>query len=105
MSLFDSILGQLGGAQNLGAIASQLGLSEEQVRQAMAALGTAHPQPGDTVASAAAATGLSPEMLNQLLARIGGEGALAQVSQLIDRDGDGNPLDDIAGLAGKLFGR
>lgn len=105
MSLFDSILGKLGGAQNLGAIASQLGLSEEQASQAMAALGTAHPEPGDTVASAAAATGLSPDILNQLVSRIGGEGTLAQVSQLIDRDGDGNPINDITGLAGKLFGR
>lgn len=105
MSMFDSILGQLGGTQKLGAIAAQLGISEEQVRQGMAALGSAHPQPGDTVASAAASTGLSPDILNQLMERIGGEGALAQVSQMIDRDGDGNPINDIAGLAGKLFGR
>jgi hypothetical protein len=49
---------------------------------------------------------------------MGGEGMLAQVSQLmkdhpqaasifnmLDRDGDGNPLDDIMGMASGLLGR
>ncbi|MEY4951814.1 MAG: hypothetical protein RL299_238, partial [Pseudomonadota bacterium] len=50
--------------------------------------------------------------------QLGGEGGLGQLSELIkgnsalsglagmlDRDGDGNPLDDIAGLASGLFGK
>lgn len=41
---------------------------------------------------------------------LGGAGAsagssLGGLGNLLDLDGDGNPLDDIAGLAGKLFGR
>ena len=31
-------------------------------------------------------------------------GILGQLGQLLDRDGDGNPLDDLAGLAGGLLG-
>jgi hypothetical protein len=38
------------------------------------------------------------------LGQIGGDGALSKISGMIDRDGDGNPVDDIMGMAGKLFG-
>jgi len=33
------------------------------------------------------------------------EGAIEKASALLDQDGDGNPIDDIAGFAGKLLGR
>lgn len=104
MGLLDGLLGQLGGANQIGELASRFGISEEQVQTAMAALGKAHPEPGDTVASAAQATGLSADTLQGILGQIGGEDALGQISQLIDRDGDGNPANDIMGMAGKLFG-
>ena len=95
----------MGGADQIGKLAGQFGISEEQVQTAMAALGQAHAEPGDTVASAAAATGLSADTLQGLLGQIGGEGALDKISGMIDRDGDGNPVNDIMGMAGKLFGR
>lgn len=105
MGLLDGILGQLGGVDQIGKLAGQFGISEEQVQTAMAALGQAHAEPGDTVASAAAATGLSADTLQGLLGQIGGEGALDKISGMIDRDGDGNPVNDIMGMAGKLLGR
>ena len=105
MGMLDGILGQIGGAEKIAQLATQLGLSEAQVQQGMAALGQAHAQPGDTVEAAAAQTGMSTDALTQLSHGIGGEGMLGQISGMIDRDGDGNPLDDIAGFAGKLFGR
>jgi uncharacterized protein YdbL (DUF1318 family) len=105
MGMLDGILGQIGGAGQLTQLAGQLGLSEAQVQQAMAALGAAHPQPGDTVQAAAAQTGLSTDTLGQLVQGIGGESALGGIAGMIDRDGDGNPLDDLAGMAGRLFGR
>ncbi len=104
MGLLDGIMGQLGGADQIGKLAGQFGLSEEQVQMAMAALGKAHSEPGDTVASAAQSTGLSADTLQGLLGQIGGEGTLGQISGMLDRDGDGNPVDDIMGMAGKLFG-
>ncbi|MEK6541918.1 MAG: hypothetical protein AABZ45_07355 [Pseudomonadota bacterium] len=104
MGLLDGLLGQLGVADQLAGLASKVGLSEDQVRTAMAALGQAHPQPGDTVATAAATTGLSADTLTNLVNQMGGENALSSISGMIDRDGDGNPLNDLAGIAGKLFG-
>lgn len=104
MGMLDGILGQIGGVDKLAGMATQLGLSPAQVQMAVTALGQAHPQPGDTVAAASAATGFSPEVLSSIVTQLGGENALAQVSGMIDRDGDGNPLNDLAGMAGKLFG-
>ena len=43
-------------------------------------------------------------LLDGLLGQIGGEGTLGKISSLIYRDGDGNPLNDLTGFAGKLFG-
>lgn len=105
MGMLDGILGQLGGADKVGELAGQFGLSEQQVQMAMAALGKAHAEPGDTVASAAQSTGLSADTLQGIMGQIGGEGALGQIAGMLDRDGDGNPVDDIMGMAGKLFGR
>jgi hypothetical protein len=104
MGLLDGVLGQLGGAGQIAELAGRFGISEAQVQQGMAALGRAHAEPGDTVQGAAAATGLSSDTLSQMAGAIGGEGMLGQISNLIDRDGDGNPLDDLQGIAGRLFG-
>lgn len=104
MGMLDGILGQLGGGQ-LNDLGAKLGLSPEQVAAATAALGKAHAAPGDTVATASAATGIGADTLTQLVSGMGGEGTLAKISGMLDQDGDGNPIDDIAGIAGKLFGK
>lgn len=105
MSLLDGILGQIGGSSQVTQLAERFGLSEDQVQGAVAALGQAHDQPGDTVETAAATTGLPTDTLQNLMAQLGGEGGLSQISALIDRDGDGNPLNDLAGFASKLFSK
>ena len=105
MGMLDGLLGGLGGADQIAGLAAKVGLSEEQVKSAMAALGKAHPEPGDTVADAAATTGLSADKLQDLVGQIGGENALGKISAMIDRDGDGNPLNDLSGIAGSLFGK
>lgn len=105
MGMFDGLLEQLGGSDQLAGLAAKVGLNEEQVASAMAALGKAHPEPGDTVAGAAASTGLSMDKLQDIVTQIGGENALGKISAMIDRDGDGNPLNDLSALAGSLFGR
>ncbi|MFM6855018.1 MAG: hypothetical protein ACKOUM_13155 [Sphingopyxis sp.] len=105
MSLLDGIMNQLGGSGQIAELASKVGLSEEQVSQAMAALSKARGEEGDTVAGAAAATGLSTDSLSTLLQSVGGEGALGKLTGLLDRDGDGNPLNDVASIAGQLFNR
>ncbi|MBX9732354.1 MAG: hypothetical protein K2X59_13590 [Sphingomonas sp.] len=120
MSMLDGLLGQVTQNVDIKNLAAKVGLSPEQVESAVAALGKAHPAPGDTVQTAASATGLSSDVLQQIVGHIGGEGALSQFATLLggaggagmmgqiggmlDQDGDGNPLNDLAGLASGLFG-
>ncbi len=71
-------------------------------------------------ANAAASTGIGVDQLKALLpllaslsagalaSRSGGlqgQGGLAGIVGMFDQDGDGDPLDDIMGMAGKLLGR
>jgi hypothetical protein len=104
MGMLDGLLGQIGGAGKVAELAGQFGLSEEQVTGAMSALGSASAQPGDTVASAAQATGLGADQLQGILGAIGGEGVFSKVSGFLDQDGDGQIMDDLAGMAKGLFG-
>lgn len=120
MGTLDGLLAQLGPDFDIANMATKVGISHEQAEAAVKSLGLAHQAPGDTVATAAADTGLSPDILQQIVGHIGGEGSLSrfasmlneggaggvigQVTGMLDRDGDGNPLNDIAGLAGGLFG-
>ena len=106
MSLLDGILKNIGGApDDVVNLASKVGIPPEMAEKAIAALGRAHQQPGDTVAAAAAATGLDAGVLNQIVAQIGGEGSLTAFAGMLDRDGDGNPINDIMGMASSLFGK
>ena len=118
MGIFDSILGQVSEHADVANMASKLGIDPAMAEKAIAALGQSHAEPGDTIAGAAAKTGLDAGTLNSIVEQIGGEGSLGQFAQMLkdnpqaagilgmlDRDGDGNPLNDIAGIAGKLFGR
>jgi hypothetical protein len=81
MSLFDSLLGQLGSNVDVGSIAQNFGIDPSTAQTALAALGQAHNEPGDTVDGAAAASGLDPELLSGIAQHIGGEGALGQLAQ------------------------
>lgn len=105
MDFLNNIVGQLGGTDKIASLAEQVGLSEAQVKAAMAALGKATPQPGDTAASAAQSTGLPLDKLQDLLAQVGGEDALKKIGGFLDRDGDGNPVNDIMGFAKKFTGQ
>ena len=118
MGIFDSILGQVSEHVDVANMAAKLGIDPAMAEKAIAALGQAHHEPGDTVAGAAAKTGLDTGTLSQIVAQIGGEGSLGQFAQMlkdnpqasgilgsIDKDGDGNPLNDLAGIAKGLFGK
>jgi len=118
MGMLDGILGQLGGNLDISAIAEKVGIDPAMAEKAVAALGQSHAEPGDTIEGAAAKTGLDVGQLGQIAQQLGGEGglekisgmlkdnpALSGVAGMLDRDGDGNPLNDIAGLASGLFGK
>ena len=136
MGLFDGIAGSL-GAEAAQAIAAKLGIDPSLAATAIGALTQNHPVPGDTVQQSAEQTGISPDILNQVLGQIGGEGGLGAlvgalggaaqggtgkeggglegilaglggaggIAAMFDRDGDGNPLNDVANAAKGLFGR
>lgn len=98
MSLLDGILGQLSGNATIDNLAAKVGLTPEQVEQALHALAQAHGAPSDTVSTAAEQTGLPEDKLSQILGHIGGEGALGQVASLLEQNGGG-----IMGSFGKML--
>lgn len=105
MALFDQLLGAAHDHPTVKNMADKLGISPADAEKGIAALGEAHHEPGDTVGLAAQKTGLDSGTLQQIVEQIGGEGSLARFTQILDQDHDGNPFDDLAGFAGKLFGK
>lgn len=118
MSLFDSILSQVSEHADVGNLATKLGIDPSLAEKAIAALGQSHQEPGDTIAGAAAKTGIDTGTLNRIVEQIGGEKSLGRYAQLVqsspqaanmlkmlDRDGDGNPINDVLGMAKGLFGK
>jgi len=119
MSMLDGLLKQVAGSPDtVSDLAEKVGLDPSMVEKAVAALGAAQPQEGDTVELAAEKTGIDAGALGGIMEQMGGEGALGDLAgkmggdsklsgilNMLDRDGDGNPLDDIADIASGLFGK
>lgn len=92
MSLLNGLLGQVAENATVQNLANKVGLSPEQVETAVAALGQAHVEPGDTVQSAASSTGLPADKLSEIVGHIGGEGALSKFASLLGSAGGSNPV-------------
>ncbi len=123
MGMLDGLLGQIASNVDVAGLAAKVGITPDQAESAIAALGQAHSAPGDTVETAADATGLPTDTLQQIVGHIGGEGALGRFASLLaeqngdaggvfgkvegmlDQNGDGNVTDEIAGFAKGLFGK
>ncbi len=117
MSMLDSIIGQVTGNVDLKDLAAKVGLDPAMAASAIGALTAGHQAEGDTVATAAASSGFDASKLQEILGQLGGEGALGNltamlgqgdamknITGMLDKDGDGNPINDIAGMAKGLFG-
>ncbi|WP_310474141.1 hypothetical protein [Sandarakinorhabdus sp.] len=70
------------------------------------ALGSLLPQLVQAAQQAAQGAGGAGGVLEQVMAGLGGNaggagGMLGQVAGMLDRDGDGNPINDIMGMLGK----
>lgn len=103
--MFDDLIGKLGG---LEAVAAQAGLEPAQMQALMSEI-AAKIGSGETSVSAlaevAAEHGVSADALQGLLGNLTGpEGLLSQLGGMFDRDGDGNPLNELGGIAKGLFG-
>jgi ATP phosphoribosyltransferase regulatory subunit HisZ len=92
MSLLNGILGQVSDNLTVQNLAAKVGLSPDQVEQAIAALGQAHASKDDTVTTAAEQTGLPQDKLNEIVGHIGGEGALGRFASLLTQDGEAGSI-------------
>jgi hypothetical protein len=117
-SLFDAVLQKVGSApDDVAALAAKVGLDPKLVEQALASLSQTVTAPDDTIDLAAKQTGIAKDALARVVQQLGGENALGQIAsqlsrdpaelmKMLDRDGDGNPITDIADLMAKgLFGK
>ncbi|KMS59567.1 hypothetical protein V474_10240 [Novosphingobium barchaimii LL02] len=115
MGFFDGILGQVSEHADVANLAGKLGISPAVAEKAIAALGIAHQQEGDTAQLASERTGLDVGVMQQLIEQIGGEGSLTQfasaiasdpskIASFFDKDGDGSVIDDLTGMAKGFFG-
>lgn len=104
MGMLDGLFGQIGQHVDVANLAAKVGLSEEQVQSAIGALAEAHAAPGDTAATAAEATGLPTDTIQQIIGHVG-EGSLGRFAEMIGQGGgEGGVLGSLSGLAGNLFG-
>jgi len=105
MGMLDGILSQLGGNVDVANMAAKFGLSEAQVESAIQTLGLAHVAEGDTAEVAASNTGLPVDTIQQMIAHIGGEGALGQFASMLQEQGSGFDLGKLAGGLSGMFGK
>jgi type II secretory pathway component PulM len=102
MSMFDGLLG------NLDDIAAKIGLPADQVQALVQSVQGKMASGGDMMSAVTAAAqehGISLERLQGLIAGSGVQDMLGKVTGALDKDGDGNPLNDLGGLAKGLFGK
>jgi ATP phosphoribosyltransferase regulatory subunit HisZ len=92
MSILNSILGQVSENATVQNLAAKVGLSPEEAEQAIAALGQAHVQDGNTVETASRSTGIPTDKLSQIVQHIGGEGSLGQFASLLEGQGGASSL-------------
>lgn len=104
MSLLDGILAQVNSNADVQNLAAKVGITPEQAESAIMALAKSHTEPGDTVAGAAASTGLGSDVLGQIVGHIGGEGSLGQFATLINGAENSGILSQLGGFASSLFG-
>jgi hypothetical protein len=92
MSILNSILGQVSDNATVQNLAAKVGLSPEQVEQAVTALAKAHASESDTVTTAARQTDLPQDKLQEIIGHIGGEGSLGQFASLLEQQGGAGAL-------------
>jgi hypothetical protein len=116
MGMFDSILSTVSEHADVENLAAKIGIDPEMAEKAIAALGIAHQEPGDTAELAAQKTGLDIDTIQSLIGHIGGEGSLGEfasqiaanpsgITSLFDKNGDGSALGDLSSMAKGFFGR
>ena len=101
MSIFDQIKNAAHNHPTVKNMADKLGIDQETAENAIAALTEGHQAEGDTLDVAADKSGLDKGILGKVMEQVGGEGSLTGFMQMLDKDHDGNPLNDVLGMFGK----
>lgn len=115
MGMFDGILNQFQD------IAAKVGISPEQLKSVTDGLEARLAQGGDkmeALKATAAEHGISAEQLQGMLSNLNAEGGLLDKIGIggddglinkglgaLDKDGDGNPINDLTDMAKGLFGK
>ena len=102
MSMFDGIMG------NIDELAGKLGLPADQVQGMMQQVQAKMANGGDMMSSVMAGAqehGISVDSIQGLMGQGGAQDMLGKLTAGLDKDGDGNPLNDLGGIAKGLFGK
>lgn len=102
MSILDSLMG------NLDGIAEKLGVPADKAKEMMSSLGTKLSGDGDkmqAVQDFASEHGISVDKVKEMLGGEGEGSILGKVTGFFDKDGDGNPINDLTDMAKGLFGK
>jgi hypothetical protein len=105
MGVLDGLLGNLGGIDGL---AERLNIPTDKVQELIGSvqgkLGSGEDVMG-AISSAAQEHGISLENVQSMFGGSEGlQGMLGKASSFLDKDGDGNPLNDLGGLVSGFFG-
>lgn len=102
MSILNGLLG------NLDELADKLGLPADKVQGLVQAVQDKIANGGDMISSVTQAAdehGVSLESLKGLLGGGGAQEMLGKATSALDKDGDGNPLNDLGELAKGFFSK
>ncbi len=100
MGILDGLL------SNVDGIAEKLGVDPDQAKDIVGSLGEKLSGDGDKMEAlkeVAEEKGISLDSLTEMVN--GDEGIMGKLGGMLDRDGDGNPLNDIADMAKGFFGK
>lgn len=94
---------------NVDAIAEKLGLPADQVKSMVESATSKLGGDGDHLCALTAAAqehGLSMESIQGMLGNLGGgDGLMGKLTGMLDGDKDGNPVNDLMGMAKGLFNK
>jgi hypothetical protein len=101
MGMLDGILG------NVGGLAEKLGLPTDKAQELASSLTAKLSGDGDktqAIQDVADEHGISVDKIKDMLGGDGEGSIFSKLSGFVDKDGDGNPVNDLMGMAKGLFG-
>ncbi len=101
MSILDGIMG------NIGGMAEKLGLPADKAQEIATSLQEKLGGDGDkmqAIQDLAAEHGISVDKIKEMLGGDGEGSILGKITGFVDKDGDGNPINDLTNMAKGLFG-